>query len=537
MTLTRRDLIKASLAAGTAVSISSVLRAQTAPTAGRTVRMVMAADLQLFDPVYTTTQITSFHALAIYDMLFAIDSNFMPKPQMVGRWGVSDDKKTYTFELRDGLGWHDGTPVTAADCVASIRRWGQVYPGGQLILARARDISKRDDKTFTIALKEPLDLLINILADVAPPLFIMREKDANRPTTEQVTANIGSGPFKFNKDLFRPGASVVYDPNEKYVPRNEASDGLAGGKIVRVDRVVWDNIADQQTALAGLQAGEIDFIRSPSFDLLPVVESDPALVPQVMDRAGNVNFIRMNFLQKPFDNVKARQAILHLVDQAAFMRAGYGNPKYFSTVKSIFGNDSPYSNDENTGWYKEGGDPEKARQLFKEAGYAGEKIVILDPTNVPEFHNMSQLLAAALRKIGVNAELAPSDWNGLATRRMNKGPVESGGWNIFISTYPGYTLGNPIAPISAGFLVANGEKGAYYGWSKNDEYEALRVKWADVETLDERKALARKMQGVWWDFVGSVLLGQSQQVSVRRKTLTGLISVPSLIPMWNMQKG
>lgn len=535
MTLTRRNLIKSGLAAGTAISLPSVLRAaQTAPAPGRTVRMVMGADLQVFDPVYTTTNITTCHALAIYDTLFDIDSKLMPKPQMVGKWGVSEDKKTYTFELRDGLGWHDGTPVTAADCVASIRRWAQVYPGGQIIMARASDISKRDDKTFTIALKEPLGLLIDILAASYP--FIMREKDANRPATEQVAANIGSGPFKFNKDLFRSGASVVYDPNEKYVPRDEASDGRAGGKIVKVDRVVWDNIGDQQTALAGLQAGEMDFIRTPSFDLLSVVENDPALAPQVMDRTGNVNFIRMNFLQKPFDNVKARQAILHLVDQAAFMRAGYGNPQYFGTVKSIFGNDSPYSNDENTGWYKDGGDPEKARQLFKEGGYAGEKVVILDPTNVPEFHNMSQLLAAALRKIGVNAELAPSDWNGVAARRMNKGPVESGGWSIFISTYPGSSLGNPIAPISAGFLLANGDK-AYYGWPKNDEYETLRTKWADVETLEEGRTLARKMQGAWWDFVGSVLLGQSQQVSARRKALTGLISVPEVIPMWNMQKG
>ncbi|RUX99839.1 twin-arginine translocation signal domain-containing protein, partial [Mesorhizobium sp. M2A.F.Ca.ET.040.01.1.1] len=164
MTISRRDLMKASLAAGAAMStlsVPSVLRAQTAPTAARTVRMVKSSDLSIFDPIFSAANITQEHGMAIYDTLFAPDAKFMPQRQMVGKWGVSDDKKIYTFELRDGLGWHDGTPVTAADCVASIRRWGEVSAGGQVLMGRASDISKKDDKTFTSALKEPLGLLLD----------------------------------------------------------------------------------------------------------------------------------------------------------------------------------------------------------------------------------------------------------------------------------------------------------------------------------------------------------------------------------------
>ncbi|MER9585766.1 ABC transporter substrate-binding protein [Mesorhizobium sp. M0276] len=529
MTISRRNLIKTGLAAGTAFSIPSVLRAQTAPTAARTVRMVME-NVSVFDPVVTTADITRCHAFAIYDTLFGVDSKFVPHPQMVGKWGVSDDRKTYTFELRDGLGWHDGTPVTAADCVASVRRWGQKAPGGQLLMERASDIAKKDDKTFIIALKEPLGILLDTLAFQGP--FIMREKDANLPATEQVTDNIGSGPFKFNHALARPGASFTYDSNEKYVPRSEPSDGLAGGKIVKVDRVIWDNIADQQTAMAALQAGEVDFLWSPPFDLLPVIESDPNLELQVLDKSGSDMFLRMNCLQKPFDNVKARQALLHLVDQEAFMLAAFGDPKYLSTVTSMFGNETPVSNDENTAWYHKGGDPEKARQLFKEAGYAGEKVVILQPTDLAAISNSAQLLAATLQKIGINAALAPSDWGGVVARRAKKDPVENGGWSIFISDVPEATLGNVITSST---LPMNGEKG-WFGWPQNDEYEALRAKWADAETLEERKALARKMQRIWWDYAPQVLLGQFVAPIARRKTLTGLIGVPGLIPMWNMQK-
>ncbi len=514
------------------MAMPSYLRAQTASTSARSVRMAMAGDLAVFDPIFTTADITAMHGLAIYDTLFSLDSKFAPQPQMVGKWGMSDDKTIYTFELRDGLSWHDGTPVTAADCVASIRRWGQVSSGGQLLMSQMKDISKRDEKTFVIALKEPMGYLIDLLATLSQPLlFIMREKDAERPATEQVTSNIGSGPFIFNQSLAKPGVSFAYDRNEKYIPRSEPASGFAGGKVVNIDRAVWDNIADQQTALAALQAGEIDFFQAPSADLFSAIESDENLELQVLDKAGVNLFLRMNFLQKPFDSVKARQAILHLIDQEAMLRAAFPNPEYTRTLTSIFGNSTSYSNDENAGWFRKGGNPEKAKQLFHEAGYAGEKVVILQPTNMASFSDASLFLAAQLQKIGLNAELAPSDWGGVVTRRANKGPVEQGGWSIFITSDADFIQGDPV---SAPLARANGGE-AWFGWPKNDEYEAFRAKWAVVETLEERRALARKMQHIWWDFVGDVRFGQAVQPVARRKILGKLIEMPQYVAMWNMQ--
>ncbi|MDX8522831.1 ABC transporter substrate-binding protein [Mesorhizobium dulcispinae] len=532
MRLSRRNLIKLGAAAGTALSFPSILRAQTAATAEHTVSMVLSDPLTAFDPFFTTSGTTQNHSLAIYDTLFALDSKLLPRPQMVGNWDISEDKKIYTFELRGGLGWHDGSPVTAGDCVASVRRWGQTS-AGQTFSARVRDISKKDEKTFTIVLNEPTGVLIDLMATLAGnSLFMMREKDAERPVTEQVTSNIGSGPFKFNESLARPGASFAYDRNEKYVARNEPTNGFAGSKVVKVDRVVWQSMADVQTAFAALQTGEIDFLASPPGDLYSVIESDPNLSLQVLDKAGSDMCLRMNHLQKPFNNVKARQALLHLIDQEAFLRVTAPDPRYGRPVTSIFGNSTPYSNDENTGWYKKGGDPEKAKQLFQEAGYAGEKVVILDPTDWPRGDAASQLLANTLQKIGINAELASSDWGGIVKRRANKGPVESGGWNIFITDDGDYVQGDPLTAL---FLNASGDK-AWFGWPHNDEYEALRAKWVDVGTLEERKALARDMQRVFWSFVGDVRLGQTVSPVARRKTLTELIEMPQRLAMWNMQK-
>lgn len=534
MKISRRDVIKASAAASAALAIPSAMWAQQSATDMRAVRLVME-DLRVFDPMFTTATITLNHGLAVYDSLFARDLSGRPQPQMVGRWRVSDNKKTYTFELRDGLAWHDGTRVTAADCVASIRRWGQVNRGGQLILARTADMSTKDEKTFMIVLKEPLGLLIDILADLeSPSLFIMRQQDAKLPASERVSANIGSGPFKFNSALAKPGASFTYDRNESYVPRDEPASGLAGGKIVKVDRVIWEIIGDPQTAFAALQAAEVDLIQSASPDLLPQIESDPNLELQVLNRGGRVFFIRMNCLQKPFSNVKIRQALLALVDQEAFLRIMAPDPRYGQAVTSMFGNDSLYSNDENTEWHRKGGDPEKAKHLLKEGGYGGEKVVILQATNVPGGDTVPPLLAGMLRKIGVNAELASMSWGEVVARRANKGPVESGGWSIFMSAYSQSSLNNPVTNV---FLSENGEKG-WYGWPQNEEYEAIRARWADVETLDKRKAMGRNMQRLWWNDVGGgVFIGQITTPLARRKTLTGLLETSEeSLPMWNMRK-
>ncbi|WP_407185318.1 ABC transporter substrate-binding protein [Bradyrhizobium centrosematis] len=533
MIISRRSLMKASIAAGTALALPSLVRAQTVPAGERTARMVMGGgDLRIFDPVTTTATITYNHALAIYDMLFALDSKYTVKPQMVDKWSVSEDKKVYTFALRDGLGWHDRTPVTASDCVASIRRWAEASPGGKLLKSRGADITRKDDKTFAISLKEPLGILIEILGNAGATLFIMREKDASRPPTELVTANIGSGPFKFNHDLAKPGASFTYDRNEKYVPRDEPADGFAGGKVAKFDRIVWENIADQQTAFAALQAGELDYLGEPPSDLYQLIDGDQNLQLEVVDPSGSDYFVRMNCLQKPFNNVKARQAILHLIDQRAYSVLINSEPRFSRPVTSLFGNSSPCTNAENTGWFQKGGNPELAKQLFKEAGYAGERIVILDPTNVAWAHGPAQLLALSLRKIGINAELSPMDWGQLVTVRGKKGPVEDGGWSILISAYPDFSLGYPI---TTAFMSMNGEEG-WYGWPKDDAYEALRLTWPNLETFEERKIAAQKMQRLWWDDAPAVFLGNVSGPIARRKSLVDIIHMPGLRPLWNMQK-
>ncbi|MGH7153928.1 MAG: ABC transporter substrate-binding protein, partial [Acetobacteraceae bacterium] len=484
-------------------------------------------------PIWTTANITAYYGTMVYDMLFAIDGQLRPQPQMVGKHSLSDDKLTYTFELRDGLGWQDGTPVTAADCVASLHRWMARNGGGQVMQQFLKDISAKDDKTFVIALKEPFGLVIDLLASpITPVCFMMRKKDAETDPFQQISTRIGSGPFLFNEKDTRPGTRYVFDKWTKYVPRSEPASGLAGGKVVHLDQVIWENIADEQTATAALQSGEIDFYELPPIDLLPQLQGDPNIKIVVLNKTGNVGIARPNCLHPPFDSVYARQALLHLLNQADFLKATFGNPKYYQTCPSFFGCNNPMQTDVNTGWFKDGVDLAKAKALFEKAGYKNESVIVLDATNFAFMNNSAQLIAGQLQKIGVNAQLATSDWGGVVTRRAVMKPDSEGGWDIFITYGSGYAFSNPIA-LNA--LAANGKQG-WYGWPSNDDYEKLRMQWATAADEEARKAISVKMATLGWDFVPQVILGQWVSPAAMRKTVNGMIGVPEIIPFWNVTK-
>ena len=531
--ITRRTALQTGLAAGAVLAAPSVVRAQARPSPAKTVRAVFHGDIPTYDPIWTTANMAAYHGGMVYDTLFGIDGKQDPQPQMVGKWGVSDDKLTYTFELRDGLKWHDGTAVTTADVIPSLKRWAARDGGGQHMMQRVKDISAKDEKTFSIVLKERYGLVLDVLAKTSTSVcFIMRKKEAETDPMQKVTEVVGSGPFTLNLQETKPGTQYVYDRNPNYVPRSEPPSGIAGGKKVNLDRVIFINMPDAQTAVAALQAGEIDFYEVPPTDLLPQLEGDKNVKIEVLNPLGNVGYIRPNFLHPPFDNVNARQALLYLVNQADHMKASFGNSKYARTTPSLFGMGTPMENAANTDWFKGGQNFEKAKQLFKEAGYDGRPVVLMQATNIAIMSNASQLLAQELRKAGVNVKLEAMDWSNVVQRRSSKAAPDAGGWNIFITWGGGTATGNPI------LLAAHSASGdsAWFGWPKDAKHEEMRNKWAVAATAEERKAIAREIQDNAWNFVPMLYYGQWVQPAAMRTNIKNLLPVPEIIPWWHVEK-
>ena len=287
--------------------------AQSTPT---TLRFIPQADLRSIDPIWTTAYVTRNFGYLVFDTLFALDKDFNPQPQMVDHWTVSADKLTYTFTLRDDLKWHDGQPVRAADCVASVERWGKRDPFGQKLMDAVGEIKPVDDKTFTISLKTPFPLILSALGKLSSNvLFMMPERLAKTDPFKQIPEAIGSGPFKFVRSEWVPGSKAVFVKNTEYPPRKEPPSFASGGKVPKVDRVEWLYIPDSATASAALNSGEADWYEQPPTDLLPVFASNADIVVTTVDPLGNQGILRFNQVQPPFDNLKLRLAVLNLVNQ------------------------------------------------------------------------------------------------------------------------------------------------------------------------------------------------------------------------------
>lgn len=531
--LPRRGPVRALVAAlllGTATLASPP--ADAAPTDDkRVLRVIPQADVKNLDPIANTAYITRNHAYLIWDTLFALDDKFEPQPQMVDKLDVSPDGLTYRMTLRDGQSWHDGQLVTAEDCVASINRWMARDGMGQQIKERLASMSAADARTVEIKLKQPYQLLTYALGKPSPTVaFMMPKRLAETDPFKQVPEIIGSGPFKFSQKDWVPGSKTVYLKNEAYRPRPEPASFSAGGKVAKVDRVELLYFPDAQSAAAAITNGEVDLYEQVPSDYVASLSSAKGLKVEVRDPLGGQGWIRLNHLYPPFDNVKARQAVQAVVNQESYLRAIAGDPKYYKVCAAWFGCGSPTESHAGEDRLPKG--LEKAKELLKEAGYKGEKIVVMQPTDYPALETATQVTISLLRRAGMTVEAVPMDWATVSSRRASQAPPSEGGWNVF-HTF-GVLLDIMLPPNYQGIKSGCKETG-WFGWPCDAETEKLRSDFASATSDADRKAIVDKLNAHLNVVFPQVLFGQWTNPSAYRENLVGLI--PGPVPFyWNVEK-
>ncbi|MBN9002433.1 MAG: ABC transporter substrate-binding protein [Rhizobiales bacterium] len=511
-----------------AAALGSPALAQT-----KTIRAVMHSDLRVLDPGLTTAYITRDHGYMVYDTLLAMDEHFKIQPQMAS-YKVSDDKLTYTFTLRDGLKWHDGTPVTAEDCVASLKRWGKADGMGQKLMDFTASIEAPDAKTIVLKLKEPYGLVLESIGKPSSLVpFMMPKRLAETPAGKAIPEQIGSGPFKFVQKEFQPGVKAVYEKNKDYVPRSEPPSWTSGGKVVKVDRVEWITMPDAQTVVNAIQSGDIDFSETPSYDLLPILEGDKDLVIHTLSPLGFQTLGRMNFLYPPFDNPKIRRAAFLAASQKPVLDALIGNPKYYKVCGAVFGCGTPLASDVGAETLIKGNGMEEAKKLLKESGYDGTPVVVMAPGDVGQLKAQPIVFAQFLRDAGFKVDLQATDWQTVVTRRASQKSPKEGGWNMFFTNWAGPDIMNPVANVSTN---GKGKNGGWFGWPDDPTIEKMRDQFARSTSADEQKKLAEEIQKRVYDEVIYIPLGQFEQPSVWRKSLKGVLDGPATPVFWNIEK-
>ena len=491
-------------------------------------RVVPLNELKILDPIWTTAYATRDHGYMVYDTLLGTDRNFAPKPQMADSWTVSGDQLTWTFILREGLKWSDGTPVTAQDCVASLRRWAARDTQGQALAGIWKDVVAKDARTIVIELKKPFPMMLETLAkQTSIPTFMMPKRIAESDPFQPIKDPIGSGPFVFKQDEWVLGSKAVYVKNRYYVPRQEAPSGTAGGKVAKVDRIELVSLPDTGTAMNALQTGEVDYWLAPPTDLLKVLEADPRIKLEIKDPAGALAFLRLNHVAAPTDNKKVRQAILAAVDQEQFMRAAVGDPRYYKTCYSLYPCGSPWETQAGNALAKDHS-IEKAKALLKDAGYKQEKVVILQAVDSTLNNALALMTADTLKRIGMNVELQPMDYQTLVARRSKKDPIANGGWSMFATNGIAIDYFDPFSVLLSGA----GEKG-WPGWVNEPQIEALKEQFAAETDTAKRKEIASKIQVLAYDTVAYVPLGMITLPVAHRDTVSGIL--PSALNLyWNI---
>ena len=512
------------------VAAMAVLLAAGAASAQSTLRVVMLSDLKILDPIWTTAYIVRDHGYMVYDTLLAMDAQLEVKPQMADSWKVSDDKLTYTFVLRDGLKFHDGQPVTADDCVASLKRWGARDAMGQKLMQFTRELAVVDARTFTLTLKEPYGMVLESLGKPSSSVpFIMPRRIAETPPDKQVSEFIGSGPFVFKKELWRPGEKVVYEKFADYKPRPEPPSGLAGGKIAYLDRVEWVVLPDAQTSVNALIAGEIDMMQQPPFDMLPLLEGSKGIKVIDLNTLGTHFALRFNTLHKPFDDPRIRVAALYALSQKDSLAAGVGNPKYEKVCKDLFGCGTPLST--SKGWEdKLNGDSAKSREILKAAGYDGTPIVLLHATDL-QSGVVSPVSKALLERGGFKVEMISTDWQTVLARRSRKEAPSAGGWSAFVTTLATTDILDPVVSFFAGAAC---EK-ASIGWPCDAQIEKLRDDFARTTDQARRKEFAEALQVRLSEFPTYAPLGQYNMPVAMRTNVSGNMEAPATV-FWNVKK-
>ena len=500
----------------------------------KVLRAAMHADLRILDPHWTTTLITVTHGLLVHDTLFSRDDALAPQPQMVGHHEISPDKLTHTLTLRDGLRWHDGSPVSTRDVVASIRRWGARDVAGRRLMRFTAAIETVDDRTFKLVLDAPYRQLPAALAQ--PSAVIMRAREALTDANVQVNEAIGSGPFRFARDQWVPGSKAVYRKNTDYVPRAEPARGLAGGKVAGVDRIEFLWIPDAQTAAQALIKGEVDLLESPAIDFVPLLRAARGVtlrMPPRLDRLAGL--IRLNHLHPPFDKVAMRQAMYKIVNQEDFLRAAIGDPEFYRVCHGLIPCGSPMANDGGRAMLA-GFDPKGAAAAFRAAGYRDEPITILHATDLGVVDPMTQVLIQAMREAGLKLDIQAMDWGSVAQRRARKDPPAQGGWNIFMTSTPIVSAADPTMSSWIDASCATAQS----GWPCDERIESLRDAFGFAETDAERLKIATELQARAAETVVFIPTGQwTGPLAFRSDRISGPVpGVPGagITALWGITK-
>lgn len=494
---------------------------------------VPQANLTSLDPVWTTATVTRNFALMVYETLYGRDEAFEPQPLMVEGHVIEDGGKRWTMRLREGLVWHDGTPVLARDCVASLQRWLKRDASAPVIHARVDAIEAKDDRTLVWRLSRPFPLLTRFLSKVQPAPVMMPERiAATVDPFKQVTEVVGCGPFRFLPGDYVSGSHAAFARFDQYVPRQEPASYNSGGHKVYVDRVEWKVVPDAATAANALASGEVDWLELPQPDLIPMLKGKSGVMTGQLDIYGTIALLRPNHTTGPTANPGVRRAMLAAIDQKECMIAAMGeDPSAWRAPIGFFVPGMPSATEAGMDNVRKRKTVDQVKKMLEEVGYKGERVVVMHPTDQVVYNAFITVAVDAFRKVGMNIDEQMVDWGTVVQRRTSKETLDKGGWSLFPAGAPAPEFASPLLSNP---MRSNGPK-AWFGWPDDPRIENALAAWIDATSDAERRKLEADYQLAAFDSVPIIPCGQYTPHAAWRKNVTGLLRGSAPV-FWGAQK-
>jgi peptide/nickel transport system substrate-binding protein len=527
MQITRRQAL-----AGAGITIlgsGARAQAQAAPF-----RFIVNVGLQNLDPISSPSFVTRNFAYLVFDTLVSMDGRGEYRPQMLRGWEVSADRMAWTFALRPGLLFHDGSPVTAEDCVASLKRWGGRDSIGRRLMAATESLTATDQRHFVLKLAKPFGGVLEALGKPSVHVpFIMPARIANAtPPAQQVPEILGSGPFTFDRAGWVPGERASFRRNARYVPRDEAADGLAGGKVAKLEHVEMATMSDPGLRVAALQTGEVDYLEYAPVDYLPRLRTNRAMtIAQAGGQAELMYCASLNHYLPPFDNVLMRRAVQQALDRREVLAgAGFGEGLGQPDCASLFMCGAPYSSTVGAELVAQPS-LDRAKALLQQAGYANQRVVLLHPADSPLLNPYGLVMIDRLKRAGFNLDVQASDWASIAQRWVQRQPLDQGGWNIVPVVYTGFDLANPLSNMGVGFNCTDNQP-----WGYCDAALTPVIQQFEAESDPaKRRELAGQLQKLSYEAATFPIAGQFRSPAVWRSELRGVIDFGFPV-IWNIEK-
>jgi len=468
---------------------------------GGTLKIALTGDPPNLDLMQTTDSIVMLVTSHFYETLFTWDGDYVPVPLLAAGHEVSEDGLVNTVTLRDGVTFHNGETMAAADVIASFERWATLSGLGESLMEAVDEIVEVDPRTIEFRMNKPFGTFAMSLSRQLQGCAIYPKSVLDESSETDLAEYIGTGPYRFVE--WKPDVHILVERFDDYVSPEGEPSGYAGSKAAYLDAIEFIPVRNEASRIAGIQAGDYHYLETASPDQVPALEGSSTVAVDTLPADAWLNIV-LNLRSSLLSDLKVRRAVQTALDHEAIMQAGFGEGFYELTPELVPG--APV-------WYSEAGieyfnvnNPDAAKALLDEAGYDGAPLRIMTTQEVQQEYNATLTMAQQLEAAGFTVDVQVYDGATLSDRRDDESVWEM--YTAWASFRPDPVMRN---------LTAKAQ-----GWWENEEKDQLLADLQSESDYDTRFAIWEQVQALFYEEVPRLKIGNSLRILVRAANLQGI---------------